>query len=189
MYNNSYFKKVLVLASIVLMCSCDKDYNEIGSDLIGDNHFDFIKYTSNVIAYNQKTEAVQSDDLAINKLGIYDDPAFGKTTANFATQLILDAVGPEIGNNPVIDSVYISVPYFSTLKSTDVKGASVYELDSIYGADKAKIKLSIYESGFFMRDLDPEGGFQNAQKYYSNQNADFDNLKVGNRLNDFVSAG
>jgi hypothetical protein len=188
MYNNSYFKKVLVLASIVLMCSCDKDYNEIGGDLIGENHFDFVKYTSNVIAYNQKTEAVQSNDLAINKLGIYDDPTFGKTTANFATQLILDAVGPEIGNNPVIDSVYISVPYFSTLKSTDVKGSSVYELDSIYGADKAKIKLSIYESGFFMRDLDPEAGFQNAQKFYSDQDADFDSRKVGNRLNDFVSA-
>jgi hypothetical protein len=188
MYNNSFFKKMLVVASIVLLYSCDKDYNEIGGGLIGDNHFDFVKYTSNVIAYNQNMGAVQTDNLNVNRLGIYDDPAFGKTTANFATQLILDATGPEVGSNAVIDSVYITVPYFSTLKSTDEKGAHVYELDSIYGAEKAKMKLSVYESGFFMRDLDPEGGFQNAQKYYSNQNADFDNVKVGNRLNDFVSA-
>ena len=35
-----------------------------------------------------------------------------------------------------------------------------------------------------MRDLDPITGFQTAQKYFSNQNADFENLKIGNRLND-----
>ncbi len=35
-----------------------------------------------------------------------------------------------------------------------------------------------------MRDLDPAGGFQEAQRYYTNQNADFDNAKIGNRLND-----
>ena len=35
-----------------------------------------------------------------------------------------------------------------------------------------------------MRDLDPAGGFQAAQRYYTNQNVDFDNAKVGNRLND-----
>jgi hypothetical protein len=45
------------------------------------------------------------------------------------------------------------------------------------------MKLSIYESGYYMRDKDPVGGFQQIQKYYTNQNADFDNLKVGNRLN------
>ena len=39
-----------------------------------------------------------------------------------------------------------------------------------------------------MRDLDPEGGFQNAQRFYTNQNTDFDNAKKGVRLNDFVSA-
>jgi hypothetical protein len=35
---NSFFKKILVVASVVLY-SCDKDYNEIGGDLIGENNF------------------------------------------------------------------------------------------------------------------------------------------------------
>jgi hypothetical protein len=43
-------------------------------------------------------------------------------------------------------------------------------LDSIYGPSDAKIMLS-FESGYFMRDLDPAGGFQQAQKYYTNQNS------------------
>jgi hypothetical protein len=186
MYNNSFFKKVLVLASIILLYSCDKDYNAIGGDLIGDNHFDFSTYTSSVIAYNQKIGPVQSNDLPVNGLGIYTNPAFGTTTANFATQVSLSSLNPVIGNNPEIESVVLTVPYFTdaTKTVTNTDGSHVYELDSIYGGSPAEIKLSVYESGFFMRDLDPAGGFQEAQRYYTNQNANFDNAKVGNRLND-----
>jgi hypothetical protein len=189
MYNISFFKKMLVLASIILLYSCDKDYNAIGGDLIGDNHFDFSTYTSNVIAYNQKIGPVQSNDLAVNGLGIYSNPAFGTTTANFATQLTLSSLSPAIGNNPEIESVVLTVPYFTdvTKTVTNTDGSHVYELDSIYGGSPAEIKLSVYESGYFMRDLDPAGGFQEAQRYYTNQNVNFDNAKVGNRLNDDVN--
>ena len=142
MRNNSFFKALLLLVSILLFVSCDKDYNEIGDALIGENHFDLSKENYSVVAYNQKITPIQSDNLPINALGIYDNPAFGKTTANFATQLIMASVNPTIGANPVIDSVYIDVPYFNTLLSTDVSGNHVYELDSIYGVSKAKIKPS-----------------------------------------------
>jgi hypothetical protein len=184
MYNTSFFKKMLVLTSVIFLYSCDKDYNAIGGDLIGDNHFDLSTYTSNVTAFNQKIKAVQSNNLAVNGLGIYANPAFGTTTASFATQLGLGTLSPVIGANPVIESVILTVPYYSTLKTTNTDGSHVYELDSIYGPSDAKIKLSVYESGYYMRDLDPAGGFQQAQRYYTNQNADFDNVKVGNRLND-----
>lgn len=187
MYNISFFKKMLVLASIILLYSCDKDYNAIGGDLIGDNHFDLSKYTSNVIAYNQKIGPIQSNNLAVNALGIYKNPAFGTTNANFATQLVLASPNPAIGANPVIDSVYLTVPYYSTLKSTNADGSHEYELDSIYGESKAKIKLSVFESGYFMRDLDPVGGFQEPQKYFTDQNADFDNAKGGSRLNNDIN--
>lgn len=186
MHNNSFFKSFLLVVSILLFASCDKDYNEIGDSLMGENHFDLGKYTSNVLAYNEKITPIQSENLPVNALGIYDNPAFGKTTANFATQIILESVDPEIGANPVIDSVYIEVPYFvDATKTTPITtGGNSYELDSIYGASKAKIKLSIFESGLYMRNTDPAGGFQEAQRYFTNQNTDFDNLKVGTRLND-----
>jgi len=188
MYNNSFFKKTLLVACVVFLYSCDKDYNSIGDGLIGDNHFDFDKYTLNVVAYNQKIGPIQSNNLAINSLGIFDNPAFGTMTANFATQLTLNSVDPEIGNNPEIESVVLTIPYFSTLISTDGNGNHVYELDSIYGGTDTKIKLSVYESGYFMRDLDPVGGFQEAQKYFTDQNSDFDGAKKGNRLNDASDA-
>jgi hypothetical protein len=106
----------------VFLYSCDKDYNSIGDGLIGDNHFDFVKYTSSVVAYNQKIGPIESNNLPVNALGIFDNPAFGTTTANFATQLVLESANPTIGKNPVIESVVLTIPYFSTLKSTDANG-------------------------------------------------------------------
>jgi len=182
---NSFFKQILLVVIVLFFVSCDKDYNEIGSALIGDNNFTLSKYTSNVVAYNEAITPVQSNNLPINGLGIYKNPGFGTTTASFATQVTLASVGAIIGVNPEIESVYLDVPYFSTLLSTDAtSGDNVYKLDSIYGAKLAKIKLSVYESGFYMRDVDPVGGLQAAQKYFTDQNTDFDNYKKGSRLND-----
>jgi hypothetical protein len=188
MYNNSFFKKILLVACVVFLYSCDKDYNSIGDGLIGDNHFDFVKYTSSVVSYNQKVGPIQSNNLSVNSLGIYDNSAFGTTTANFATQIVLESANPTIGINPVIESVVLTVPYFSTLVSTDANGDGTYKLDSIQGPSDAKIMLSVYESGYFMRDLDPAASFQEAQKYYTNQNSDFNNAKIGSRLNNSSDA-
>ena len=120
-------------------------------------------------------------------MGIYNDPAFGKTTANFATQLNLAALAPTIGVNAVVDSVYLSVPYFSTLKTTNTDGSHVYELDSIYGG-QAPIKLSVFESNYFMRDLDPASNFTETQSFYTDQTAIFENAKLGSRLNNASSS-
>jgi hypothetical protein len=188
MYNNSFFKKVLIICSVVLLYSCDKDYNSIGSDLIGGNHFDFLKYSSEVVSYNQKITAIQSNNQAVNPLGIYEDPDFGTTVANFVTQLSLTTVNPTIGTNPVVESVVLSIPYFIDATQTviNVKGGYDYVLDSIYGDVNAKLKLSVFRSGYYLRNLDPLGGFVGAQKYYTDQNSIFNNAKIDARLNDDV---
>ena len=182
MHTSSFFKRILFVVSVLFLYSCDKEYNAIGADLLGENHFDFLQYTSDVVAHNQKIGPVDATNLSINALGIYNDPAFGKTTAHFATQLNLAALAPTIGANAVVDSVYLSVPYFSTLKTTNTDGSHVYELDSIYGG-QAPIKLSVFESNYFMRDLDPASNFTETQSFYTDQTAIFENAKLGSRLN------
>ena len=182
MHTSSFFKRILFVVSVLFLYSCDKEYNAIGADLLGENHFDFLQYTSDVVAHNQKIGPVDATNLSINALGIYNDPAFGKTTAHFATQLNLAALAPTIGANAVVDSVYLSVPYFSTLKTTNTDGSHVYELDSIYGG-QAPIKLSVFESNYFMRDLDPDSNFTETQSFYTDQTAIFENAKLGSRLN------
>ncbi|MEY4013128.1 MAG: hypothetical protein RIT22_2252 [Bacteroidota bacterium] len=186
MHTTSFFKRILFVVSVLFLYSCDKEYNAIGADLLGENHFDFLQYSSDVVAHNQKIGPVDATNLPINALGIYNDPAFGKTTAHFATQLNLAALAPTIGTNAVVDSVYLSVPYFSTLKTTNTDGSHVYELDSIYGG-QAPVKLSVFESNYFMRDLDPSTSFTESQSFYTDQTALFENAKIGSRLNNATS--
>ncbi|GIZ07736.1 hypothetical protein FUMI01_04630 [Flavobacterium sp. UMI-01] len=167
------------------MYSCDKDYNSIGDNLIGGSHFVFDDYTSDVVAYNQEITAIQSNNQAVNPLGIYQDPDFGTTTANFVTQLTLAAPNPTLGTNPVVESVELSIPYFvdATQTTVNTAGGNNYVLDSIYGDANAKMKLSVYRSGYYLRNIDPIGGFVEPQKYYTDQNNVFNQVKIGDRLN------
>jgi Domain of unknown function (DUF4270) len=185
MYMNSFFKTLLFLALTLSLGSCDKDFNTIGDDLVENNHFGLVSQDYNVIAYTQKTGAVQTDNLPVTPFGIYNDSNFGETTASFATQIVLPSEGIVLGTNPTIDSVAVSIPYFIDATKTTANtesGSYKYELDSVYGKPKAKMKLSVYESGFYVRDLDPTNNFQNSQKYYSDQ-SEFESKK-GDLLND-----
>ena len=183
MYNTSFIKKILLVATVVLLYSCDKDFNAIGDDLIGDNHFDLQSEKYDVLAYNQEVTPVQSNALSVNGLGVYDNPVLGTTTGNYATQLTLAAYAPTIGEEPVIESVVLSVPYFSHVTEADPKGGSKYELDSIYGDPKGTIKLSIYESKVQMRSSYYDGGSQFAQMYYTNQDSSADDINFNSSEN------
>lgn len=188
MYQTAFLKKYVLLFVFFALVSCDKEFNAVGDDLIGDNNFDLGKYYSSVKAYNQKTGALQTNNSPINALGIYTN-GFSTTTASYATQLALAESGVTIGENPVMDSVVVTIPYFSHVVSTDnTTGIKTYELDSIYGTEKAPFKLSIYESGYYMRNLDPSTNFEEQQAFYSDQKSEFDALKIGNPLNDSPTA-
>jgi Domain of unknown function (DUF4270) len=184
---NSFFKTVLLGFTVLLFACCDKDFNEVGTNIIGEDHYDFdVDSTKSVIAYNQPFGAVQSNNLPTNALGYYNHPIFGKTKASFVTQLELIAANPKFINPSavVIDSVYLYVPYFSKLENTDSAGNKTYSLDSIYGS--SPIKLEIFESKYYLRDFDASTGLEQVQRYYSNQKQLFeDNYNtVQGRLND-----
>ena len=182
-------KYILFTLTIILFAACDQDFNGIGTDIIGDDNFEITKIEPSVVAFNQNLGPVQSNNLPINALGIYNNTVFGETTANFATQVVLQTVNPTIDPalKPVIESVILYIPYFTdaTKTTTSTDGDSTYTLDSIYGPKDAKIKLGVYESGYYMRDFDP--ATQDGQVYYSNQNSLFDNVKR-QRLNNGEAA-
>lgn len=188
MYKSSYFKLALPALAAMLFVSCDKDFNEIGADIIGDDHFDFMLETSEIIANTIPTGAVQSNNLPINPLGVYNNEAFGVTKAHFVTQVELKNTNPTIGTNISDVSVKLKVPYFSHIESNNSDGSRTYELDSLIGTPNGQIDLAIYRSGFFLGDIGHEGDEQVTQKYYSDQNADFDNLKVGSKLNNGLTS-
>ncbi|SFC49097.1 DUF4270 domain-containing protein [Flavobacterium phragmitis] len=175
MYNTSFIKKILLALIVVFLYSCDKDFNAIGDGIVGDDHFGLEPEEYNVLAFNQEVTPVQSNNIAINPLGIFDNPLFGSTTANFVTQLGLKEYAPTIGESPEIQSVQLTIPYFTKDKTTDAEGNSTYKLDSIYGGqgNEYKLKLSVYESTMQMRNTYFSGGSQLFQYYYTDQDNDF----------------
>ncbi len=181
---NNFLKISSLLFLFLIFISCDKDFNSLDSDVIGDNHFDLEKEEVSVIAYSKATGPVQTNNLPLNALGIYNNPKFGQTKAHFVTQVELGTENPSFGYNPVIDSVYLYVPYFSSLQSTETSGERIYELDSIYGnPETGKFKLSVVENGYYLRDFDPSDNLQSSQKYYSNDKNLIDPYKGSELIN------
>ena len=182
------FKTLLIISIIGFIVSCDKDVNEIGADILqNNNHFETKTADFPVIAYNQKTNAVQSNNLPINSLGFYINDVFGSTTANFVTQLSIGTrpVFYRAQNDVVVDSVILYVPYFTKNAVTDAtSGDTTFDLDSIQGTVGNKIKLEVYKSNYFIGGEDPSTGFTQLKKFYTDQNNDFlTNLDSYGRLN------
>ncbi|MFC0779582.1 DUF4270 domain-containing protein [Flavobacterium sp. HJSW_4] len=168
----------------VFLYSCDKDFNAIGEGLVGEDHFGLESENYDVLAYNQEVTPVQSSGMTPNALGIFENPLFGTTTANFVTQVGLVIYSPTIGESPVIESAVLQIPYYSKVTETKDNGDNTYVLDSIYGSKDGKLDLKIYESGIQMRTSYYSGGSQIPQFYYTDQNTEFQNKRIGAFLND-----
>jgi hypothetical protein len=174
-----------ILFLIILLSSCEEDFVTIGADIIGDQVNDAELYEdATVVSYSKMLLPVQTNGLPSYQLGVYNDPIYGKTTSNLLSQLYMDAPDPDFGYNTVLDSVILYIPYYNELNITNTD--SVYSVDSLYGSDP--IKVSVFESNYFLRDIDPDSNFEEAQKYFSNQSSLFEGF-LGEELaviEDFV---
>jgi hypothetical protein len=207
MYKKSILQPILLgIVTLLFAVSCDKDFNELGTDIVGDDHYGFEKNTDVTIkSYNQKLGPIASNNLPINPLGIYDNPAFGRTVANFVTQLSLATPNPTFNNTDptefihpiVVDSVVLEVPYFKTLIKTETVNSQTvksYVLDSIYGTvaggfvTESPFSLKVYQSNYYLRNLDPSQGLSQIQSFYTDDNTLIDNNKIGSPLNDSSDA-
>jgi len=165
----SLIKRLICALSIVIFASCDDEFNDVGADIVGgDVHSDIVKLDASLVAYDRATGPVQSNNLTVNTLGVYNNPVFGKTTASYVTQVSLASPNPTFYGGLELDSVYLYVPYYSRLTGADATtGKTTYELDSIFGSKDAQLTLSIKRNGFFLRGADAASGGVAGQKYYS----------------------
>jgi hypothetical protein len=159
----------LIALILVGFMACEKDFASIDSDVVNaDNATNFsteiLKFP--VRAYNKKVTPFQTNGLPVNLFGYYNDLVYGNSTVNFVGQMTPTAYNPSFGDNVVLDSVVLTVPYFSRNIQTDEDGNSTYLIDSIFG--DAPIRLSVFKNNFFLRDFSPELEFDAKQKYYSN---------------------
>lgn len=158
---------------LIALGSCAEDFSSVGSDIIGDPNFEFDLYeNASIKAYSRRAYPVQTNNLPVYQLGVYNDPVFGTSEASILTQVTMNETNPTFGENPEIEKVILDIPYFSTSQGTGDE--TTYTLDSIFG--QAPFKLSVYESNYYLRDFDPASGFEEPQKYYSNQGPVFQNF-------------
>ncbi len=163
-------KLLAILVVIVVFASCEEDFSTIGSDIVDQNFTTELFDEGTVIAYSRKSLPVQTNGLSAYQLGVYNDPVYGQSRVNFLSQLTLETSDPDFGDCVQLDSVVLYLPFFS--EATTANDITTYTLDSVFGNEE--INISIYESNFFLRDLDPDSGFEDAQNYYSNQGQTFD---------------
>jgi Domain of unknown function (DUF4270) len=166
-------KFLAILIVIVVFASCEEDFSTIGSDIVDQNFTTELFDEGTVVAYSRKSLPVQTNALPAYQLGVYNDPVYGQSRVNFLSQLTLETSDPNFGECVQLDSVVLYLPFFS--EATTANEMTTYVLDSVFGS--GEINISIYESNFFLRDFDPNSGFEDVQKYYSNQGQTFDMFK------------
>ncbi|SDS53646.1 DUF4270 domain-containing protein [Winogradskyella sediminis] len=176
MKKNKIALQILSFSLIALsIIACDDDFVSLESDVINGGvatNFDIDSRKYDVIAYTKALAPVQTNSLGLTTLGIYDD-AYGRVTASFVTQLTPSTYSPSFGDEAKVDSVVVTLPYFSTATGTDDDGNITYSLDSVISKteDYSNIRLRIFENNYFIRDFDPTGDFNEGQAYYSNKTA------------------
>ncbi|MEO9891498.1 DUF4270 family protein [Aurantibacter sp.] len=122
---------------IALLFSCSEDPTTIGATIVGNTPFTTSKAIYNVKAFNKKVEAVQTNQLPLYQLGVYNDPVYGKTVATINSQVQLSTSNPTFGiytqeteltnsdaipENETIDSVVVYLPYQLNETDSDADG-------------------------------------------------------------------
>jgi len=170
------YKAATIFVVVFAFVGCDDEYSTVGGEII-ENPSNLELEEVEVTAYSKKINSVQTNNLNNHLLGVYNHPIYGQSTASILSQLSLPTNNPTFGVEPELDSVVLTIPYYSTEGDSDEEGNIQYALDSIYG--NTPIKISLQESNYFLNDLDPEANFEERQKYYSDQQQLFEENLVG----------
>ena len=117
---------------VITLWSCSSDPGKIGLGLLPTG--DLVKVSSIVEkdaikAYTATDGNMRTDEPAYNLLGTFNDPIFGKTTADFAFQVRLNSY-PDYSKIAVPDSLVLSLLYME-----------------VYGDTLTPQKLKVYELG------------------------------------------
>ena len=161
------FLKILLIA--LIFTSCEKDFASFDSGVI--NSDNAINFSTNSVEYSltsrsEMVNPVQTNNLPSFLLGSYNHPQFGRSNSSFVGQMVPSEYNHDFGDNVVLDSVVLTIPYYSRGTNTSEEGDITYKIDSVYG--DSPIKISVYKNNFFFRTFDPFSDFDTSQSYFSN---------------------
>lgn len=164
--NFNFFK---IFIFLLLIVSCEKDFASFDSQVV--NSDNAINFSTNSVEYGLTTRSemvnpVQSNNLPSFLLGSYTHPQYGRSNSSFVGQMVPEDYDHDFGDNVVLDSVVLTIPYYSRGIDTSEEGDITYEIDSVYG--NSPVKISVYKNNFFLRTFDPFSDFNTSQGFFSN---------------------
>lgn len=120
-----FFRQLTFSALLTLLIfSCTKEISPIGIGLVDEQDLLGMGYTDSVqiVAYSIIEDSIYTRNLGNNtsfyvQAGSMYDPIFGRTTANFYSQLFLSKKA-RFGTSPVFDSAFLYLPYVSSYGDT-----------------------------------------------------------------------
>ena len=140
---------------LTIFYSCNEP-NDLGMDLLPTN--DLVKISSlvekeSISSFTFTEDSIRTDEASRSLLGIFDDPQFGKTTINFASQFRLQ-YQPDFGTNPVVDSVRLFLYYrFLYGDTTTMQRINIYELNESLIIDTTNTSGGSYDYPYY-QDVD-----------------------------------
>ena len=119
----------LVLLTCIFLSACNNENSNIGYDML--DNLVGTEYTDTITlqAFSVLEDSINTSGTVANILGHISDPVFGNSSAGIFTQLSLGGAAVNFGNNPVIDSVVLTLQistYYGD--TTSAVGIRVHQL-------------------------------------------------------------
>jgi len=136
-------KWALILFGFASLFSCNEP-DKIGLEIqpVNDKFNLFYNDSYKIDAHTIKEDSVRTDKIALNLLGNYNDPIFGRTAASIYTQIRLSTNNVDFGPSPVADSIVLSLAYkgyYGKLRKVNIKAFEILDdfyKDSIYYSNR-----------------------------------------------------
>lgn len=169
----------------IIFVACEQEDRFVGAGIF--NLASFNRSFAHTSATTLPSDTIRSDRSILNNttaiLGVFDEPIFGKTKADFYTQVRLSNLSPNFGGNPVVDSVVLFIPALSfetadTIQTQRILKETIYSLntsndactvsdttyrfevrrlfkiDSVYGHTQTPMTLNVHRVVEPMRSVD-----------------------------------
>ena len=146
--HNRFLGILLILFSLTVFTSCNKDYYSVGIDLFEEEFQNLKSETFPIFSYQESLEKVQTNNLSHVHLGFFNDDFFGNTNSSFISQLdvsLLQTFGNYnqaqenqgslddirvINEEEELTAVYLDLPFFNNTNDSDGDGViDLYDSD------------------------------------------------------------
>lgn len=148
-------KAIILMASFVFI-SCEKKTGSLGLDLVlSDKVVIGTKRNIPIKSFSVQFDSVLSTKPQRVIAGHIQDFDFGAADYQFVSQLLLEGPSPDFGDNPIVDSVKLFVPYGGYYGDTTVLTTmKVFELTDDISQDSSFYSNSIFNTGDLVAEKD-----------------------------------